>query len=161
MAVRAQALKVAALDESYIVTKASFETGLESLMEPEVCRLASIAVRIPVKWATNSADKWATYSGGMWAGVRRASRRCKNMMAKVAHISQEKSEIDRHLVSIISFPSSRLPVGFRRDVGHHSGDVGQPEMVASRQLPVVPLRLRERLTHSRSIVRALRRMYAQ
>ena len=83
-------------------------------------------VRIPVKWATNSAGKWTTDSASMWAGVGRASRRCKDMMAEVAHISQEKSEFDRHLVSIISSPSSRLPAGFRRDVGHHSGDVGHP-----------------------------------
>jgi hypothetical protein len=64
-------------------------------------------------WATNSAGMWATHSGGMWAGSRGASRRGKDMMAEVAHMSQEKSENDCHLVSIISFPSSRFPIGFR------------------------------------------------
>jgi hypothetical protein len=37
-------------------------------------------VRIPVKWATDSANKWAR--------VGRASRRGKNIISEVAHFSQ-------------------------------------------------------------------------
>jgi len=37
-------------------------------------------MRIPVKWATDSANKWAR--------VGRASRRGKNIIAEVAHFSQ-------------------------------------------------------------------------
>jgi hypothetical protein len=64
-------------------------------------------VRIPVKWATHSAGKWA--------GLRKASRRGKDMMTQVAHMGQEKSgNVPHHLVSIISFPSSRFLIGYRR-----------------------------------------------
>jgi len=43
--------------------------------------LAEADLRIPVKWATDSAGKWA--------GVRRASRRGKDMMTQVARLGQE------------------------------------------------------------------------
>ena len=77
--------------------------------------VAQEAVRIPVKWATDSAGKWATDSGDEWARLRIVSRRGKDMMTEVAHLGQAKSENSRRLVSIISFPSSRfLVVGFRR-----------------------------------------------
>jgi hypothetical protein len=66
------------------------------------------AVRIPVKWATYSAGMWATHSGGMWAGVRRADRRGNNIFTEMAHMGQGKSECGHHLVSIVSFSSSRL-----------------------------------------------------
>ena len=68
-------------------------------------------VRIPVKWATDSAGKWATHSGGMWAGLRRAGRRGSIIISEVAHMGQGKSESGHHLVFIISSSSSRL-VGY-------------------------------------------------
>ncbi len=115
-------------------------------------------MRVPVKWATDSADKWATYSGGMWAGVRRAGRRGNNIITEVAHIGQGKSGCDHHLVSIVSSSSSRL-VGYI-PVKWATIPVmwATPGMVAADQPPVEPVRPRTRLSHSRSTVAALRRM---
>ena len=92
-----------------------------------VCKLLILRprMRIPVKWAT--------HSGGMWAGVRRASRRGKDMMTEVAHTGQEES--GKGL--IVSSPSFRFHHLVCRldsgDVGHRSGDVGHPGTVACGQ----------------------------
>jgi hypothetical protein len=80
------------------------------------------------------------------------------MMTEVAHLGQGKSENNRRLVSIISFPSSRFLLSDSGDVGHHSADVGHPGMVACSQPAVEPAWLRERLIHSRSRFMALRRI---
>ena len=93
-----------------------------------------------------------------WARRRRASRRGKDIMTEVAHLGQvqsggRSSSRLHHFVSIVSFPLSDSA-----DVGHHSGEVGHPGMVACHQPPAEPVRLLDRLIHSRSSVMALRRM---
>ena len=112
---------------------------------------------IPVKWATYSAPKWATHSGGMWAGVRRAGRRGNNIITEVAHMGQEKSGCNRHLVSIVSSSSSRL-VDYIPMNWAAIPVMWAPAMAASYHAPVELVRHPPRLSHSRSSVAALRRM---
>ena len=105
-------------------------------------------LRIPVKWATDS--------GKLWAKPGRASRRGKDIMTEVAHMGQEECETPHHLVSIISFPSSRFLVEFLK-VGAIPVMWATPEWRICVQPAVESVRRPQRLIHSCSSAAAFRR----